>query len=84
MSAQMIDTSTRWRTDTGASVAGFALCGDMILAQNLELHALELNNGEEAGALFVAEDEFLWSDFAAEDRRAFVVGNSAVYGLRCS
>ncbi len=82
-----VDVNTgrvRWRTDTGGSVAGFALCGDMILAQNVELHALALNNGEEVGALFVAEDEFLWSDFAAEDRRAFVVGNSAVYGLRCS
>jgi outer membrane protein assembly factor BamB len=74
----------RWRTDTGASVAGFALCGGLILAQNLELHALELDSGEEAGALFVAEDEFLWSDLAANDSRAFVVGNESVYGIRCS
>jgi outer membrane protein assembly factor BamB len=74
----------RWSTDTGASVGRFALCGNMILAQNLELHALDLTNGEEVGALFVAQDEFLWSDFGVEDRRAFVVGNTRVYGLRCS
>jgi eukaryotic-like serine/threonine-protein kinase len=73
----------RWSTDTGASVAGFALCGDLILANNTEFRALELSSGEQVGALFVAEDEFLWSDFATENRRAFVVGNSAVYGLRC-
>jgi outer membrane protein assembly factor BamB len=74
----------RWRTDTGASVAAFALCGDLILANNTELRALELDSGKEVGALFVAQDEFLWSDFGSENRRAFVVGNRAVYGLRCS
>jgi outer membrane protein assembly factor BamB len=74
----------RWHTDTGGSVAAFAFCGDLILANNLELHALELNNGKEAGGLFIGQDEFLWSDFGAENRRAFVIGNQAVYGLRCS
>jgi outer membrane protein assembly factor BamB len=74
----------RWRTDTGGSVSGFAFCGDLILVNNTELHALELSSGKETSALFVNENEFLWSDFGAENRRAFVVGNSAVYGLRCS
>jgi hypothetical protein len=44
---------------------------------------LELSSGKEVDALFVNQNDFLWSDFGAENRRAFVVGNSSVYGLRC-
>ena len=74
----------RWRTDAGGSVAGFTLCGDLVLANTTELRGLERSSGDEAGALFVNENEFLWSDFGAENSWAFVVGSEAVYGLRCS
>lgn len=67
----------------GADHEGVRDSEGLLLANNTELHALELSGGKEVDALFVNQNDFLWSDFGVENRRALVVGNSAVYGLRC-
>jgi outer membrane protein assembly factor BamB len=73
-----------WSTRLGGSVDAITLCGNRVLAHDLELNVLDRTTGKlletvdngPSGTLLV-------SKFASDGRHAYVLGNRFAYGYRC-
>ena len=76
--------SARWKVDVGGSIDYVALCGRVLLANDLELRVLDTARGADLQTLLtgVGED-YPTSAFAVRGAQAFVVGNAGAYGLSC-
>lgn len=76
--------TVRWKVNTGGSVDYVALCGSVLLANNLQLHVLDTSRGKDIETLLTGDgQDYPTSAFAVSGRRAFVIGNAGAYGLSC-
>ena len=76
--------ASRWKVDVGGSIDYVALCGRVLLVNDLELRVLDTARGGDLQTLLSGQGEdFPTSAFAVLGARAFVVGNAGVYGLSC-
>jgi outer membrane protein assembly factor BamB len=76
--------SPRWKVNVGGSIDYVALCGRVLLVNDLELRVLDATHGGDLQTLLTGQgDDFPTSAFAVQGTQAFVVGNAGAYGLTC-
>lgn len=82
--ADLTSGALRWSERTDGSVAAVALCGRVLLINNLELRVLDPQNGQQRLRLLAGEDQdFPTSAFVVNGTRAFVMGFAAAHGIEC-
>jgi outer membrane protein assembly factor BamB len=72
-----------WRTPTPAANQSFALCGRQFLVNYLGIGVLDAGTGRLVRTAYDGDEEFPTSGFAVTGGRVYVLGNKAVYALRC-
>lgn len=72
-----------WKTKMPASNEAYALCGKSILVNYRGLAALDLKTGKLVQTLISGRDEFVTSDFAAQEKRLFVAGPTGLFAFGC-
>ena len=74
--------AVHWKTFGGGALYGFAVCGDVVIANGMGIVAVDRRNGRIAWRAYDG-DEFPTSEVATNGTMAFVTGARAAYAFHC-
>ena len=82
-SADLKTGRVRWRANLGSGVEHVVRCGKYVFANSQGATIFEAATGRRVRDVVIGDIDFLSSEFAVSENRAFASGTRAVYALSC-